>query len=100
VRSRSKIGLAVSLGLGIVLAVGVARRLMWTTPAAAVPLVVGSERPGTRQTQSQGLSWMAVKPALLSPAGPPGTAPKPALDDAGWAPDDLAARRPDTTQPR
>jgi hypothetical protein len=142
VSSRTKIGLAVSLGLGIVLAVGVARRLMWTTPPAATPLAVGSERPGIRQTESQGLSWMAAKPAVLSPAGPPSTAPKPALDDAGWwtvkaeasrpnpaagapvaaatggpasllggadnsasakdalGPDDLATRRPDTTQPR
>jgi len=146
VSSRSKIGLAVSLGLGIVLAVGVARRLMRTTPAVATPLAVGSERPGIRQAESQGLSWMAAKPAVLSPVGPPSTAPRPALDDAGWwtvkaeasrpnpaagapvaagrgyategpasllggddnsagakdalGPDDLAARRPDTTQPR
>ena len=82
--SRTKIGLSISLGLGIVLAVGVARRLMRSTPAAATPLTVGSERPGVRQTESQELSWMAAKPAVLTPAGPPSTAPKPALDDAGW----------------
>ena len=82
--SRTKIGLSISLVLGIVLAVGFARRRMWTTPPAATPLAVERERASIQQTESQGLSWMAAKPAVLSPAGPPTTAPKPALDDAGW----------------
>jgi hypothetical protein len=97
VTRQTKLGLTILLGLGIALAVGVAGRLMRATQAAAVPFALGNEKLGTcpwagaagtrqPQTESQALSWMAAKPALLSPAGPPGTAPKPALDDAGWWP--------------
>jgi len=104
----TKIGLAVLLGLSMVFAALLAWRLTQSTEAAAVPPALekdeaaASGRSQRPQQDSQVQMCMAAKPALLSPAGPPSAAPKPALDDAAsWSAEaDARTTRPDGSQGR
>jgi hypothetical protein len=108
VNRETKIGLAVLLGLSIVFAGLLAWRLTQSTEAVAVPPAPEKDEAAAKavgqrpQQDAQVQMCMAAKPALLSPAGPPSPAPKPALDDtASWSAEgDARTPRPDGSQGR
>jgi hypothetical protein len=94
VSKETKIGLAILLGLVVVVAGVLAWRLTRSTQTAAAPMekAVEKEKPAAdggasvSPKQSETQNWTAARPALLPPAGPPSTPPKPLIDDMGpWS---------------